>query len=91
MRRLRVEMIIVFWLVLFLSLPTIAKSYYHPSISQTFILLENGDVEVTDIRYFAFSGSFTWAQLNLKLKGVDDFQFQGGWDADSGNPLRDEI
>jgi uncharacterized membrane protein len=91
MRRLRVEMIIVFWLVLFLSLPTIAKSYYHPSISQTFNFLENGDVEVTDIRYFTFSGSFSWAQLDLLLRGVDDIQFQGVWDVDTGSPLRYEV
>ena len=83
-------MIIVFWLVLFLSLPTIAKSYYHPSISQTFNFLENGDVEVTDIRYFTFSGSFSWAQLDLLLRGVDDIQFQGVWDVDTGSPLRYE-
>jgi len=91
MNKLRIGVIMVCLLVLFLSLSVFAKSYYHPSISQTFILLENGDVEVTDIRYFAFSGSFTWAQLNLKLKGVYDIQFQGVWDADSGSPLRYEI
>lgn len=91
MRKLRIEMIMVLWLVLFLSIPTIAKSYYHPSISQTFHLLENGDVEVTDIRYFAFSGSFSWAQLNLFLKGVKDIQFLGVWDVKSGAPLRYEV
>ncbi|HAX97386.1 MAG TPA: hypothetical protein DCY12_00440 [Candidatus Atribacteria bacterium] len=91
MRKLRIEMIIVLWLVLFLSMPIIAKSYYHPSISQTFNLLENGDVEVTDIRYFSFSGSFSWAQLNLLLRGVDDIHFQGVWDADTGSPLRYEV
>ena len=91
MRKLRIEMIIVLWLVLFLSMPIIAKSYYHPSISQTFNLLENGDVEVTDIRYFSFSGSFSWAQLNLLLRGVEDIQFQGVWDADTGSPLRYEV
>ncbi|NLJ48390.1 MAG: DUF2207 domain-containing protein [Candidatus Atribacteria bacterium] len=91
MSRLRVEMIIIFWLVLILSMPAIAKSYYHPSISQTFNLLKNGDVEVTDIRYFSFTGSFSWAQLNLFLHGVDDIQFQGVWDMDTGSPIRYEV
>ncbi len=68
-----------------------AKSYYHPRIVQSFLLLENGDVEVSEERYFSFEGSFSWAELRILRKGAEDIQFEGVWDAESGEPLPHEV
>ena len=68
-----------------------AKSYYHPRIVQSFLLLENGDVEVSEERYFSFEGSFSWAELRILRKGVEDIQFEGVWDAQSGELLPYEV
>ncbi|HXL01816.1 MAG TPA: DUF2207 domain-containing protein [Candidatus Atribacteria bacterium] len=78
----------IFILVLFL-LPSFAfsKSYFHPSINQSFVLQENGDVEVEEERYFSFSGSFSWAQLTILLRGVKDIDFSGVWSIETGEPL----
>jgi len=91
MKKLGAGIALVILLAFLIEFPAFAKSYYHPAISQAFLLLENGDVEVTDTRYFAFSGSFSWARLNLFLKGVKDIQFLGVWDVKSGTPLRYEV
>ncbi|MEI6158103.1 MAG: DUF2207 domain-containing protein, partial [Atribacterota bacterium] len=59
--------------------------------NQTFVFQKNGDVAVTDVRYYSFSGSFSWAQLAFNVKGMDDIQFQGVWDEKDGSPLRTEM
>ncbi|HOQ67723.1 MAG TPA: DUF2207 domain-containing protein, partial [Candidatus Atribacteria bacterium] len=75
-------------LFLFLLPPlSFSKSYFHPSINQSFVLQENGDVEVEEERYFSFSGSFSWAQLTVHLRGVEDIDFSGVWSIETGEPL----
>ena len=85
------KLILSFWifiLVLFIVSPlALSKSYFHPSINQSFVLKENGDVEVEEERYFSFSGSFSWAQLTILLRGVKDIDFSGVWSIETGEPL----
>lgn len=79
-------------LILFLQLsPAFSKSYFHPSINQSFVLKENGDVEVEEERYFSFSGSFSWAQLTIYLRGVEDIDFSGVWSIETGEPLSFQV
>lgn len=70
-----------------------AKTYDHPKIEQTFHLLANGDADVEDLRTFRFDGSFSWAELRLKVTGQYgryDVEYRGVWDAETGQPLRFE-
>ncbi|HPZ81493.1 MAG TPA: DUF2207 domain-containing protein, partial [Candidatus Atribacteria bacterium] len=79
-------------LFLFLLPPlSFSKSYFHPSINQSFVLQENGDVEVEEERYFSFSGSFSWAQLTVHLRGVEDIDFSGVWSIETGESLPFQI
>lgn len=82
---------LVLFLIFLFAGGAYAKSYYHPRIVQSFSLLDDGDVEVTEDRYFSFEGSFSWAELRILRKGVEDIQFEGVWDAQSGESLPYEI
>lgn len=80
-------------LLLGASALALAKSYDHPLIEQTFHLLPNGDAEVTDIRTYRFSGSFSWADLRLQTTGQYGsygIEYQGVKDADTGEVLPSE-
>ncbi|MGC8778318.1 MAG: hypothetical protein ACP5Q4_06525, partial [Candidatus Caldatribacteriaceae bacterium] len=84
----------LFVVLVFLSLaPSLgwAKSYFHPTIEQTFVLQGNGDVEVTEKRSFSFEGSFSWARLTILRKGAKDIVFEGVWDEQTGEPLPFEM
>ncbi len=68
-----------------------AKEYDHPLIAQTYRLQANGDVEVSELRVFRFSGSFSWANLKRSTRGQYgryEIEYLGVWDADTKQPLR---
>ena len=71
-----------------------AKSYYHPLIEQTYRFNPDGSADVEEIRSFRFDGSFSWAFLLRGTRG--DYgrysvEFEGVWDADTGEKLRSEV
>ncbi|MEP0765185.1 MAG: DUF2207 domain-containing protein [Fimbriimonadia bacterium] len=92
-RRSRLYRAVCAVLLLGTSALALAKSYDHPLIEQTFRLLPNGDAEVTDIRTYRFSGSFSWADLRLKTTGQYGsygIEYLGVKDADTGAELPSE-
>ena len=77
-------------LILF-TLTAAAKEYSHPLIAQTYRLQANGDVEVSELRVFRFSGSFSWANLKRSTSGQYgkyQIEYLGVRDADTKQPLR---
>jgi len=52
-----------------------AKSYYYPEIRTDVELLEDGDVHIRQERTYSFSGSFSWAFVDLKKSGAEDIEF----------------
>jgi uncharacterized membrane protein len=53
----------------------VAKSYYFPEISTQVSLQPDGSVRVVQERTYAFSGSFSWAYLDLKKQGATEIRF----------------
>ncbi len=85
----RIGLMLVLVVMCFTS-PATAKEYDHPLIVQTYRLLANGDADVEEIRTFRFSGSFSWANLKRSTRGQYGqygIEWQGVWDADTGQPL----
>jgi len=52
-----------------------AKSYYYPEIRTDVYLNADGSARIIQQRTYAFSGSFSWADVNLKKQGADDIVF----------------
>jgi len=72
--------------VLTFGTPLLAKSYYYPEIRTDVYLNVDGSAHVIQERTYAFSGSFSWADVNLKKQGADDIvlnsleeKMPGGW------------
>ena len=68
--------------------PLFAKSYYYPEIRTDVYLNIDGSAHVIQERTYAFSGSFSWADIDLKKQGADDIVFNAlaektgtGWQA----------
>ncbi len=59
----------------FIFLPLFAKSYFYPKIKTDIYLLPNGDVRICQERTYSFTGSFSWAFIDLKKKGAKDIIF----------------
>lgn len=75
------------FLLLMCSPVVVAKSYSYSSVGMTVQLYENGSVRVMQTRAYAFSGSFSYAFLDILKSGASDVTFEGVWDADTGAQL----
>ena len=51
-----------------------AKSYYYPGITTEVRLQADGSARVVQGRTYAFDGSFSWADLDLKKQGASDIR-----------------
>jgi len=61
-------------LLLLLPLLAAAKSYYYPGITTEVRLQADGSARVVQGRTYAFDGSFSWADLDLKKQGASDIR-----------------
>lgn len=68
--------------------PAAAKSYRHTSLEQTVVLLDDGRLQVADVRAWAFDGSFSAAFLTVEPASGGTVEFEGVEPADGGQ-LRD--
>ncbi|HTW91468.1 MAG TPA: DUF2207 domain-containing protein [bacterium] len=61
-------------LLLLLPLLVLAKSYYYPGVTTDIRLQSDGSARVLQGRTYAFEGSFSWADLDLKKQGASDIR-----------------
>ncbi|MBS4016307.1 MAG: DUF2207 domain-containing protein [Candidatus Latescibacteria bacterium] len=59
-------------IVLFFPILIFAKSYHYPLIKTEIYFSPGGDAQILQQRTYAFSGSFSWAFIDLKKKGAQD-------------------
>jgi uncharacterized membrane protein len=57
-----------------LPLLAAAKSYYYPGIAAEVRLQSDGSARIVQARTYAFDGSFSWADLDLKKQGASDIR-----------------
>ena len=60
--------------LLLLPLLAAAKSYYFPEVRTEVTLLADGSAHVVQERTFAFDGSFSWADIDLRKQGAADIR-----------------
>jgi len=68
-----------------------AKSYSYSYITMVLDFKKDGSVIVSQERAYDFSGSFSWAYLDLKKKGSSDIDFIEIRDLDTGGELSYDI
>jgi uncharacterized membrane protein len=74
--------------LLLLPLLAFGKSYYYPEIKTELRLLSDGRASVAQERTYAFDGSFSWAELDLKKQGADQIVFNGLYEMKDGKSLQ---
>jgi len=82
----------IFFILTILCVETVsAKSYSYPYINIVLTLEKNGSVFVSQERAYDFSGSFSWAYLDLNKKGSSDIDFIEIRDLDTDTALSYEL